>query len=387
MKRLRFFAALLLAFSFLWTLPASGASAAAPSFSFRLNSPSASAGETVALNVGVGAGIEIAGFRLRVSFDSSVLRFAGVSTAPQIAQDTLQTNPDSDPVCSVYVCGVDRGAAPQLSGTVVTYLFQVRPNAPAGATDVCASVDETCDYSAKNMYLDSYGTLALNVLPAPSGRAYLADLQPSEGELEPAFSPGACSYRLRVGSAVNSVTFQADAADGASVKVSRRSLSAAGSETPIMITVTSADQKAKTVYCVTVSRAAKEPESGTSGGDNLSSGKPSGRTNTASKKPSGRTAASGSGRSSSSSAAELALAAAKAGKKASLPVENIGPASALPAQRASGQAAVQALSAAAAAPLTVVQSQMPSYMVGMLAAGFCIVAGILLSVWFRLKKK
>lgn len=52
-----------------------------------------------------------------------------------------------------------------------------------------------------------------------------------------------------------------------------------------------------------------------------------------------------------------------------------------------GQTTARMLSTQTAAPLTVVQSQMPSYLVGMLAAGFCILTGILLSIWLEVKKK
>lgn len=154
-------------------------------------------------------------FRLRVSYDPAVLRFAGVSPSPQIEAGTLQTNAASNPVCSVYVCGVDRGYAPPLSGTVITYYFHVLEGAPSCETDVCACADETCDYSAQNLSFDTYETLSLGVTAAASTEARLIALRPSEGELSPAFTPDVFSYRLRVGSAVSSVTFQADASEGA----------------------------------------------------------------------------------------------------------------------------------------------------------------------------
>ena len=258
MKRLRFFAVFLIAVWSAWIWPVQTARAASAAFSFQLGKPKRFRWRHGGVNVKIGTDTGIAGFRLRVSYDSSVLRFAGTSVPQQIEPDTMQTNSTSDPVCSVYVCNVYRGMHRRSSGTVVTYYFQVMPNAPAGTTDVCACVDETCDYSAKDMCLDTYGTLALNVQPSKSGEASLTALQPSKGELEPPFSPDVTSYRLRVGSGVSSVTFQADAAMSASVRVSRRSLFAAGTDTPIAITVTSQDRKAQTVYFVTVSRAAKE---------------------------------------------------------------------------------------------------------------------------------
>lgn len=388
MKRFRFFAALLFAACAMCAWPVSPARAAVSAFSFQLENRSAAAGDTVALDVKIGANTGIAGFRLRVSYDASVLRFAGASVPQQIEQGTMQTNAGSDPVCSVYVCNVDRGYASPLSGTVVTYLFQVLQNASAGATDVCACADETCDYSAADLHLDTYNTLSLNVVPSASGEASLTALRPSVGELEPAFSPDIASYRLNVDSSVSSVTFQADAVSGANVRINRRSLFATGSETPITVTVTSADKKARAVYLVTVCRAAKEPESVSSGGKNPSSKRAAEKTDPVSQRLREKTASSGKGRRDSfSSAAERALAAARTGRKAKTQAGSASVVPTLSMRQTPAQAAVQPVSAQTAAPLTVVQSQMPSYLVGMLAAGFCIVTGILLSIWFGVKKK
>ncbi len=386
MKRRRLLAALLTAF--LAVLPAVPArpAHAATAFSFRSVSRSVSAGGTVQLEVGIGAGTGIAAFRLRVSYDPSVLRLSGVSASPQMEPGTLQTNGESDPVCSVYVCGVGKGQAAPLSGTVVTYLFQALQGVSAGTTDVCACVDETCGFSGNDLCLDTYDTIALNVLPAASGEAVLTALRPSWGELEPDFSPDVVSYRLRVGSYVSSVAFQADASEGAGMVISRKSLFAAGSETPITITVTSADKKNRTVYLVTVSRAAEEPESAAFRGEKQPSEAKTGKADPTSQKPPGklpgrRVASSGN---RADSAAEFAFAAAKAGKKASAPTPEAAgvapPVYAQPAPPVSAQPAVSP-------PLTIVQSRMPSYLVGMLAAGFCIVTGILLSLWFGAKKK
>ena len=389
MKRLRFLAALLLAVCTMCVWPVSPARAAASAFSFQLEKRSAAAGDTVALDVKIGANTGIAGFRLRVSYDASFLRFAGASVPQQIEQGTMQTNAGSNPVCSVYVCNVDRGYASPLSGTVVTYLFQVLQDAPAGATDVCTCVDETCDYSAADLCLDTFNTLSLHVVPPVSGEASLPALRPSVGELEPAFSPDVTSYRLNVDSSVSYVMFQADAVPGVNVRINRRSLFTAGSETPITVTVTSADKKAKAVYLITVCRAAKEPESVSSGGKDPSSKRTDEKTDLVSKKLRERTASSGKDRRDSfSSAAERALAAARTGRKAKAQAESTSVVlPTLSTRQTPTQAAMRPVSAQTAVPLTVVQSQMPSYLVGMLAAGFCIVTGILLSIWFGFKKK
>ncbi len=52
---------------------------------------------------------------------------------------------------------------------------------------------------------------------AASSPCFLTALQPSEGTLEPPFSPDILEYTLPVDSDVQSVTFQANASEGATV--------------------------------------------------------------------------------------------------------------------------------------------------------------------------
>lgn len=347
MKRFHFWKKLILVGLAAAILPVCPAVAAEPSFSFKTDRQNASAGDVISLHVAVGPAAGVAGFRLRVAFDSSVLQFAGVSPEAQIEPGTMQTNEEADPVCSVYVCNVDRGFAPALSGTILTYRFLVRGGVTKGTTELCACVDETCDFSGKDMRLDAFQTNTLNLASsAADAGTSLTALEPSEGMLQPSFSPEIHSYRLDVGAAVDSVSFRTEVADGAHVSVSRRTLLAPGSRTPVTVTVTSADGKTRAVYTVMVVRAQKNA------GGSVTASQSSGK----------------------NEKAEKALAAARNGTQST------------------GAAGGPAASAAAAlqqnlAPLTVVQDRMPVFLTGMLAAGFCIVTGILLSVWFRQKKK
>jgi hypothetical protein len=374
MKRFRFSAVLMAFAATLCVCFAQPTFAASSSFSFQLGEKSVDAGSTVPLIVKVGAGSGVAGLRLRVSYDASVLRLAGVSPSQQIEAGTLQTNTASNPICSVYVCNVGLGYAPPLSGTFIVYYFHVLEDAPAGETNVCVCVDETCDYSAQNLSLDKCETLPLSVSAAASSEAALTDLRPSAGELSPPFSPDVFSYRLRVDSSVSSVTFQANASDGASVVISRKSLTSPGSETPISILVTAADKKTKSVYLVTVSRAAKAE----SGGKESSSAK----TVFSEKPPAGEKESSLKAGRDFATEAESALAAAQKKKSVSSAALEVA-ATVLAGQKP----AVQAAASAAAAPLTVVQDRMPTYLIGLLAAEFCIVTGIVLSLWLGRKKK
>lgn len=355
-------------------LPARQAKAAATAFSFSADKQSVCAGDTVSLNVIIRPGAPVAGFRLRVSFDASVLQFAGTTPSDQIEPGTLQTNETSDPVCSVYVCNVGGGCAPQLSETVLTYRFTVLGGIPAGTTDLCACVDQTCDFEGNDMALDTLQTFTLNLQPTPEQKqAYLTDLVPSEGALEPVFTQDTYDYRLQVGPEVRAVTFRTDAPDGCQVKASRYTLFAAGSRTPILITVKSADGKAESVYVVTVERAQKNAgetaSSASSSGIVVSRNSKAEQALTDAKKS---TKSAAETRTGSAGTARSGQSSAKSG-----------------AERASGVASGTASGAAvpAAVPLTIVESQMSPFFSGMLAAGLCIMAGILLSLWFRRKKK
>jgi hypothetical protein len=351
--------------------------AASTAFVFSADKQSVCAGDTVSLNVKIRPGTSVAGFRLRVSFDDSVLQFTGTTASDQIEPGTLRTNENSNPVCSVYVCNVDKGCAPQLSETVLTYHFAVLGGIPTGTTNLCICVDQTCDFEGYDMALDTLQTFTMNLQPTPrQEEAYLIGLVPSEGALEPAFAQDVYDYRLEVDSEVKAVTFRTDAPDGCKVSVNRYTLYAAGSRTPILITVKSADGKAKSVYIVTVERAQKKAEETTS----LSS--------------------SSGIKESKNSKAEKALAdAKKSTRRTTNPsAKNITKTTARSTAGATekslfteksehdaGEADGPAL--LAAAPLTIVESQMSPFLSGMLAAGFCIMVGIVLSLWFRGKKK
>lgn len=381
MKRLRPLAALL--FVLFITVQAAHIPAAADAsgFSFALGSQDASAGEVVALKLQVNGSMPAAGFRVRVSYDDSVLQFENMDVSSRIETGTLQTNSVSNPIYSVYVCSTDKGSAPTLSGTILTYLFRVKSNAEAGETDLCACIDEICDYSGKSLDLDHFSTLPLNIRANGTSQPYLTALEPSQGTLNPAFSSDIFDYNLSVDSGVRSVTFRADAADGASVRVSRKSLNEAGTDTTIIVTVTSADKKEQAEYYVVVSRAEKinEVHSEDTRSPN-SRGQTADRTKNQTKKT------------KVNDAAEKALAAAKTKKKKS--AANLsGTVNTRMEPSAAQENTVQNTPAAAgnvaqSAPgLTMIQDRMPAYFIGLLAAGFCITAGIALCLWFTMKKK
>ncbi len=369
----------------------SSGQAESPAFSFRLDRQAASGGELVQLKMEAGpAGKRAAGFRARVQYDGSALQYVETKTASRLGSGTVRVNGDSNPVYAVYVCGVGGKSAPSLSGTVLTFVFQVKSGA-AGSAFLRADADDICDFSGSPLAPDCSSALWLETSPALSDEARLTALEPSAGTLEPAFSPDTCEYRLAVGPEVGSVLFRADAARGGTVRVSRKTLHAAGSETEISITVTSADRSEKAEYTVTVARAAKSPESQTGDPPTESAGGPENPP-----PPSSAPAASGPAKAAAASVPPRQSYAAErvsaSGPGAPGPESGAGTQT-FPSPAWQTGSAPQTLKAAEGTSsgrtpdIILERSRMPAYLVGMLAAGFCIATGIALFLWLAAPPK
>lgn len=363
--------------AFFWQ-PIGAKAETAPYFTFSLDRVDASAGDIVRVRVQARASADpAAGFRARVFYDSDSLTFAGTESSANIQSGTLETNSISDPVCCVYVCNTDKSSAPSLSGNILTFVFQVRDGAKLGQSAVTADIDQICGYSGGTLGFDCSGTMQLRIESGSSSLAELRDLEPSPGSLSPDFSPDVLDYEMRVASSVESVTFDADAADGGKVKISRKSLHAAGTDTSVTITVTSEDGSSHTEYRVTVHRSSPPPSS------------------KAGSKPAASAQSAGSGRAEKTSSARPASAVGTVSSRG----KNVssGPASgSATASRAESlesmepdvvpAAGFSAAQAQAPAPestvrVMLVRDQMPSFFTGMLAAVLCAVAGIALSLW------
>ena len=345
-------------------LPAPAAAQTQPYFSFRMDPDTASCGEPVRLQVqAYRTETTAAGFRLRIDFDEDALEFLGTETSGAVKSGTMYTGGGSGEVTCVYVCNPDKGYAPELSGTIASFLFQVEPDAPAGKTALTVATDQVCDYDGDPLEADGEEKFSLKLVPAPSSEAYLTSLKPSSGALEPEFSPSVHEYALPVGSGTDTVEFAAEAAESGTAKVSRKTLNGAGKQTPIVVTVTSEDKTETAQYLVTVEREAKPagpaPAAGTqrteTDGSPVSSGGGAGRAEQRSAEPE-----SGEG---------------TAGRTVAV-VESQPPS-------AGGQAAQQT----ELRPLVLVGDRMPSFLTGMLAAALCVAVGVILSLWLPIRPR
>ena len=226
----RFFAALLLflCLSCFAQIPVPAQAKTEPTFLF--STACSGTDGTITLEVSLAPGAAVAGYRLRVAYDDSVLSFTGAKESRQMESGTMRMNTKSNPICAVYVCNTGRGYAATLSGKIAGFSFQVRGDeASADETSLCACIDETCDYSGNDMGLNTYEVLPVSTekqkVPA---NARLAALIPSVGKLQPAFQPDITAYWLDVEASVRSITFCADGKDGSKVLVNRKSLEAPG---------------------------------------------------------------------------------------------------------------------------------------------------------------
>lgn len=200
----------------------------------------------------------VAALRIRLEYDSEVLRFQEVQYGDQLEKGEAATK-NEDGVLSTVVTLPGEETSLDI-GDLLVCSFLVRGDAPLEKTLLRASVFQVVDGNSEPVQEGMETELALQVLPPPSTDARLLSLVPETGQLTPAFHPEVLEYRLSVPFEVTSMTFAAQPATGASCRVNRESLGAGGSDTLFRITVTAEDGETQRVYQVTVHRQEKEEE-------------------------------------------------------------------------------------------------------------------------------
>jgi Cohesin domain. len=380
----RILAVLLLLVLTFCLFPIAASADTVPYFTFGLDTESAPPDGLVRMEINANRMPDTAaGFRMMVDYDADLLSFVRTETSSQIKTGTMMTNSKSNPIRSVYVCDVDKGTAPVLSGNIISFVFKVRDDAPEGRTEIGAHIDQICNFQAKQLNLNYDEELALNIDPEQtlSGNAYLRSLMPLAGSLTPHFSSDVFEYEMSVDSNINTVEFGAAAGDGGTVKINRKTLGRAGTDTVILATVTSANKKARVQYAVTVHRrgvpaAESETEEispapaeavGAAETPGTKSGGSSGRgvEGTAS----AATAGKGAGLSEGAEGAYDTRAAVEENPQT---VPGLQP----PAQGGNGNRNIY-----------IIGNQMPSYVVVLLAVIVLIELGILLAPWLNIHPK
>lgn len=250
-------------FFLLWILliawfPAGVHAETMPYFTFSLNTREVSVNDEIKVQINANEMPDTAaGFRMAISYDDTRLSFVRTETSSQIKTGTMDTNSAGNPIYSVYVCNVDKGQAPVLSGNIISFVFKVKESAAEGTAGFHARIDQICNYQEQSLNLDYEEDLSFSVLSAGrlSSAAYLKSLAPVFGQLSPSFSPDTFVYSMEVPSNVSSVEFMAEAGEGGSVSINRRTLGKEGSQTSMIASVTSADGQSVVQYVVLVHRA------------------------------------------------------------------------------------------------------------------------------------
>lgn len=357
-------------------LPVFAAQTAPQYFSYSLSDSSAQEQDLLRLNVAAYKTEETAaGFRLKVSYNENKLDFVSTETSGAVKSGTMKTNASAGEISSVYVCNTDHEKAPKLSGTIVSFVFQVTPGAEKGNTSLKISADQVCDYDGDPLEAGKADQeLKLKIVPTPSSQASLASLVPAVGKLEPGFSSKIHYYTLRVGSDVSTVEFQADASRGGSAKVSRKTLYAAGKDTQIIITVTSEDKTESAQYSVVVHRAKK----GTSSVVVLNSrdGGPGGTLTEEGNGEEQPPSASGTPESGEENARESGQAEPADSKPGKHPTDE---------NDAETEEKVNDTDNKPA--LILVGDRMPTFFTGILAAALCVMVGIAISLWLPIRPR
>ena len=150
-----------------------------------------------------------------------------------------------------------------------------RKNLGAGGSDTLFRITVTAeDGETKNEYHVTVHRQEKEEEEKPelSADASLLSLTPATGTLTPAFDSDVYEYSLTVPFEVTTMTFTAEAPEGATYRVNRKNLGAGGSDTVFEITVTAADGETRQVYTVTVHRSEKAVSTGGAGTGSGSSG-------------------------------------------------------------------------------------------------------------------
>lgn len=250
-------AAALLAFFCLLGAAPSAYGEEPPAFSMALNETAGSQGDTVKLAVSYNGELgELGAFFIAVDFDPDRFAYEGVKASPTVREGYSETREEGDRILSAYAAKRREDCLAQ-PGELFTYTFRLRETAEPGEAGFSLEAYEMTDPTGNPLNLESQDSLAYTVRPAPGKDASLLSLMPEQGVLEPEFSPDCFEYALSVPFEVKTLAFMAEPAEGASVKVNRKTLGAAGSDTRFLLTVTAEDGKTKAVYQVTARRQEK----------------------------------------------------------------------------------------------------------------------------------
>ena len=193
-------------------------------------------------------------FRLKITYDPSYMTLTAVERPAGTGAAEFRSNAGTGEATAVFAS--EEHPVSLADGLCCTLVFAVKEDAAVGSAAVTAELDQLVDSDLQPMEETITAAASVPMARLLSGEAVLRALVPSSGSLTPSFSPDITEYTLTVPHDVKQLTFAAEAESGATYRVNRKNLGAAGTSTTFIVRVTAENKQAVTEYVIT---AAREP--------------------------------------------------------------------------------------------------------------------------------
>lgn len=230
---------------------------------------------SIKLNLKPNKDINISVFRIKLEFDSTLLKYKGIYS--KHGSNDFKVSLNQNKLTVIFLTS-EKGINLQKNteNTLLELSFKVFSNAREGISKFSADIDSIANYNEKRIPLTkSVMNTSINIEKNPESDCDLKYLAVENYNLTPKFSKNIKSYFVIVPSNKSSIEITAIANDpGAKVTINRKTLNSAGKTTDIKISVSGADRKSKKIYTINVNRRAASESfnvlnDGTKNNDNI----------------------------------------------------------------------------------------------------------------------
>lgn len=198
----------------------------------------------------------ISAFRLQVTYDEQYLTLKDIEGPKGTGAAEFRNHPEKEKATAVFA-SLEHPIS-FADGVCCTLIFDVNEDAAVGSTALTATIDQLVDHNLTPITTRYTTDATITMRRLRSGNAQLYSLIPSFGNLQPVFSPEVTEYTLTVPYTVKQLTFTAEPKDGATYRVNRKNLNAAGTPTTYVVKVTSENKESVTEYVITAKREPKQ---------------------------------------------------------------------------------------------------------------------------------